>query len=57
MPDIYINMIIEFRDTVFFEDIFPYKPEEEKTSRKRTHDTTFRDEGPNKLTVNVEVEP
>ena len=30
-------MIIESRD-VFFEDIFPYKREEEKTSRKRTHE-------------------
>ena len=43
IPDILLNMIIEFRD-VFFEDIFPYKREEDKTSGKRTHEMAFRDE-------------
>jgi len=35
LSDIHINMIIESRD-IFFEDIFPYKQEEDKTSGKRT---------------------
>jgi len=35
IPDIHVNMIIESRDAVFFEDIFPYKWEEDKTSRKK----------------------
>ena len=48
-------MIIESRDTVFFEDIFPYKREEEKTSKKRTHETTFRYKGPNEPTVVAKV--
>ena len=37
-------MIIEFRDVVLFEDIFPYKRKEDKTSGKRTHEMAFRDE-------------
>ena len=37
IPDIHINMIIESRDVVFFEDIFPYKQETDKTSGERTH--------------------
>jgi len=49
-------MIIESRDVVFFKRIFSYK-REKKTSRKRTHETTFRDEGPNEPIVNVEAEP
>ena len=32
IPDIHVNMIIEFRDVVFFEDIFSHKREEDKTS-------------------------
>jgi len=43
ISDIHINMIIESRDVVFFEDIFPYKREEYKTSEKRTHEMAFRD--------------
>ena len=33
IPDIHVNMIIESRD-VFFEDIFSYKRETDKTSGK-----------------------
>ena len=33
MSDIHVNMIIESRDAVFFEDIFMYKREEEKMWR------------------------
>ena len=47
MLDIHVSMIIESRDTVFFEIIFSYKQEEDKTSEKRTHETSFRNEGPN----------
>ena len=32
------NIIIEFRDAVFFEDLFLYKWETDKTSGKRTHE-------------------
>ena len=32
--DIHVNMIIKSRDAVFFEDIFPYKREIDKTSGK-----------------------
>ena len=46
IPDIYENMIIESRDIVFFEDIFSYKRETNKTSGKRTHEMAFRDESP-----------
>ena len=48
-------MIIESRD-VFFEDIFPYKREEDRTSRKRTHKMAFRDENPKEPIGNIEVE-
>jgi len=44
MPDIHVNMIIESKDNVLFEDIFPYKLKEDNNSRKRTHETMFRDE-------------
>ena len=57
IPDIHVNMIIEFRDAVFFEDIFPSKQEEEKTSGKRTHEIAFRDESPKEPIGNAEVEP
>ena len=57
ISNIHVNMIIESRDIVFFEDIFQYKREEEKISEKRTHKTAFRDEGPKEPTVNAEVEP
>ena len=50
-------MIIESRDDVFFEEIFSYNWEIDKTSRKRTHEMAFRDESPEKLVVNAEVEP
>ena len=52
-----LNIIIEFRDAVFFEDIFPYKRKEDKTSGHRTHETVFMVEGPSGPTVNAEVEP
>ena len=55
IPDIHVNVINESSD-VFFEDIFSYKREENKTSEKRTHETTFRDEGPGGPTVNAKVE-
>ena len=34
IPDIHVNIIIESRDVLFFEDIFPYKWETDKTSEK-----------------------
>ena len=37
ISDIHVNMIIDSKDVVFFEDIFSYKWEEERTFRKRTH--------------------
>ena len=55
IPDIHVNMIIESRDLVFFEDIFPYKREEDKISEKRTHETVFRDEETSKPTINAKV--
>jgi len=42
---------------VFFEDVFLYKRKEDKISRKRTHETTFRDEGPSEPTIDAKVEP
>ena len=42
---------------MFFEDIFPYKWEDEKTSEKRTHEMAFKDEGPKEPIDNAEVEP
>ena len=35
LSDILVNMIIESRDVVFFEDIFSYKRETDKTFGKR----------------------
>ena len=49
-------MIIELKNDVFFEDIFLYKQKEDKTSEKRTHETTFKDEKPSELIVNVKIE-
>jgi len=57
IPDIHVNMIIESRDVMFFEDIFPYKWKGDKTFEKRTLEASFRDEGPSGPTVNAEVEP
>ena len=57
IPAIHVNMIIESRDVVFFEDIFPYKREKDKTSGKRTHEMAFRDESPEEPIVNTEIEP
>ena len=48
-------MIIESRDAVFFEDIFSYKQETDKTSGKRTHEIAFRDESSGELIVNAEL--
>ena len=42
---------------MFFEDVFLYKRKEDKISRKRTHETTFRDEGPSEPTIDAKVEP
>ena len=50
-------MIIELRNVVFFEDIFPYKREEDKTSAKRTYEMTFRDEISKEPIDNAKVEP
>ena len=50
-------MIIKFRDDVFFEDIFPYKRETDKTSGKKTHEMAFRDESPEEPIVNAKIEP
>ena len=57
ISDIHVNMIIESRDVVFFEDIFPYKLETDKTSGKKTHGMAFRDESPEEPIVNAEIEP
>ena len=57
IPDIHVNMIIESRADVFFEDIFSYKLETDKTSEKRTHEMTFRNESPEEPIVNAEIEP
>ena len=57
IPDIHANMIIESKDDVFFEDIFSYKWETDKTSGKRTHEMTFKDESPEKPIVNAKIEP
>ena len=57
IPDIHVNMIIKSRYVVFFEDIFPYKREEDKTSGKRTHEMVFRDESPKEPIDNAKVEP
>ena len=56
IPNILVNMIIEYRD-VFFEDIFLYKRDEYKTSGKRTHEIAFRDESPKEPIGNAKVEP
>ena len=42
---------------MFFEDIFSYKREEEKTSGKRTHEISFMDESPKEPIGNAKVEP
>ena len=55
IPDIHVNMIIEFRDVVFFEYIFSYKREEDNTFGKRIHEMVFRNESSNKAIVNAEV--
>ena len=57
IPDIHVNMIIESRDTVFFEDIFSYKRETDKTSGKRTHEMAYRDKSPEEPIINAEIEP
>ena len=57
IPDIHINMIIESRDAVFFEDIFSYKQKEDKNSQKRTYEMAFKDESPKEPIGNAEVEP
>ena len=49
-------MIIESRDIMFFEDIFPYKREKDKTFVKRTYEMAFTDESSNEPIVNAEVE-
>jgi len=47
----HVKMIIESRDNVFFEDIFPYKRKENKTSEKKIHGIMFRDERSSEPTV------
>ena len=49
-------MIIEFRDDVFFEDIFPYKRETDKASEKRIHEMAFRNKSPKEPIVNAKIE-
>ena len=49
-------MIIEFRD-VFFDDIFSYKREEDKTSGKKTHEMTFKNESPKEPIGHAKVKP
>jgi len=55
IPDIHVNMIIESGDVMFFEDVFPYKLEENNAYEKRTHEIALRDEGPNEQTIDAEV--
>ena len=50
-------MIIKSRDTVFFEDIFPFKREEDKTFGKRKHEMAFKDESPKEPIDIAKVEP
>ncbi|KAF5941562.1 hypothetical protein HYC85_019204 [Camellia sinensis] len=40
IPDINVNTIIESRNAVFFEHVFPYKKGQELSSQKRTYDCT-----------------
>ena len=40
IPDINVNTIIESRNAVFFEHVFPYKKGYELSSHKRTYDCT-----------------
>ena len=40
IPDINVNTIIESRNAVFFEHVFPYKKGHELSSQKRTYDCT-----------------
>ena len=54
---IHVNLIIESTDVMFFEGIFSYKWEEDKTSDKRIHEMAFRVEEPNEPTINAGVEP
>jgi len=46
IPDIHVNMIIESREVVFFEDIFSYKWEEDKTFEKITHEMALGTKAP-----------
>ena len=39
IPDMHPNTIIESRNASFFEHVFPYKPSQESSSPKSTHDT------------------
>ena len=39
IPDIHKNMIMESRNTSFFEDVFPCKSREESSSTKRVLET------------------
>jgi len=57
ISDIHVNMIIEFRDVVFFEDIFPHEREENKTFGKRTHEMVLKNDSPKEPIINAEVEP
>ena len=43
IADIHVNIIIELRNTSFFENIFPIKNACDEISLKRTHDTTTSD--------------
>ena len=40
IPDTHVNTIIESRNIVFFEHVFPYKKGQELSSQKRTYDST-----------------
>ena len=40
IPDINVNTIIESRNAVFFEHVFPYKKGQKLSSHKRTYDCT-----------------
>lgn len=39
-PNVHVNTVIESRNAIFFEDIFPCKDKQERSSKKRTFDDT-----------------
>ena len=50
IPNIHVNTIIESRNVVFFEHVFPYKKGQELSSQKSTYDCTQSQETNDNLT-------